>query len=1042
MASSDDEGETYPDAIMDYVFYDKDNDPISFSKLPVQWNDNESSSANTGPVYLSGLVDNGRRKIYQQVIAWKYDMLTTVPQISVLFKDNHWIKLEKPKKCYKNMIRTIFVSVHCLCYLKRKPEAPEKSLWNHLSKVFSSYDVNPSVNDLIDHISFIREAVKRDETLEKSKFLAAFLDNPRKRKSHDENVGTATKPSFIVDDTNAETQDDDIITNQTKDSESDEEDDNYDTVCAICDNGGALICCDGECFRSFHATRDSGLDSKCKSLGLTSKELEGLQNQLYKCENCKYRLHQCFVCGKLGSSDKSSNTEVYRCCSATCGHFYHPECVAKLLQRNDKAGQQALKEKIAAGEPFVCPAHKCAVCKQTENEKVKDLQFATCRRCPKSYHRKCLPSDIMFYDQIGGGGDDDDDHGGDDDDDDDDVVVEARAWNGLLPKSRALIYCLEHEIVPKLGTPARPIIFEIIRDRKTPQPDKKKVAVKLTDLDSENPSKKSVLKSQKHVEKSSTIKSEGSSKKRAAFSSCEESLKRKKVANTSRNPLRNLSTKVKKPSSNDGQPTLGSRLFDLFDESHETISNNLEKDDTSAVAKSQQTEILPPLDDKSKERLLALMKEAASSVTLDEVKKYHQEKVPSTHALSSRVDKTIYLARVEGAVKAINLAAKKLKDGCSVEDVKAVCDPGVFDQLMRWKDRLGVYLAPFLHGMRYTSYGRHFTKVDKLEKIADKLQWYVEDGDMVVDFCCGANDFSCLMKKRLDEMGKTNCSYKNYDFKQPKNDFNFEKRDWMKVSPKELPNGSRLIMGLNPPFGMNASLANKFIANALLFKPKLIILIVPPETQRLDSERRRPQYDLIWEDASLLAGKSFYFPGSADVNGNQVDQWNNTTPPLYLWSRPDWTYKHKSIAQQHGHIPRVQTPRQSDQNGPALDLPVGNYDQGASNQTHAQGLTRYGSTNGTPHNRTNTSATQRYAPRLDELNNVRVNNSGRSGLQEMNSARISGVGQHEPPVGSRGVGGYGPPVNGPGSHMGSLGFAPGPDHQYSQHTSSGGWLDD
>ncbi|KAM0044220.1 putative DNA (cytosine-5)-methyltransferase 1, replication foci domain-containing protein [Helianthus debilis subsp. tardiflorus] len=243
MASSDDEGETYPDAIMDYVFYDKDNDPISFSKLPVQWNDNESSSANAGPVYLSGFVDNGRRKIYQQVKAWKYDMLTTVPQISVLFKDNHWIKLEKPKKYYENMIRTIFVSVHCLCYLKRKPEAPGKSLWNHLSKVFSSYDVNPSVNDLIDHISFIREAVKRDETLEKSKFLAAFLDNPRKRKSHDENVGTATKASFIVDDTDGETQDDDIITNQTKDSESDEEDDNYDTVCAICDNGGALIWC-------------------------------------------------------------------------------------------------------------------------------------------------------------------------------------------------------------------------------------------------------------------------------------------------------------------------------------------------------------------------------------------------------------------------------------------------------------------------------------------------------------------------------------------------------------------------------------------------------------------------------------------------------------------------------------------------------------------------------------------------------------------------------------------------------------------------------
>lgn len=29
-------------------------------------------------------------------------------------------------------------------------------------------------------------------------------------------------------------------------------------------------------------------------------------------------------------------------------------------------------------------------------------------------------------------------------------------------------------------------------------------------------------------------------------------------------------------------------------------------------------------------------------------------------------------------------------------------------------------------------------------------------------------------------------------------------------------------------------------------------------------------------------------------------------PPLYLWSRPDWTAKHMAIAQQHGHSSRVQ----------------------------------------------------------------------------------------------------------------------------------------
>lgn len=39
--------------------------------------------------------------------------------------------------------------------------------------------------------------------------------------------------------------------------------------------------------------------------------------------------------------------------------------------------------------------------------------------------------------------------------------------------------------------------------------------------------------------------------------------------------------------------------------------------------------------------------------------------------------------------------------------------------------------------------------------------------EQIVDFCCGSNDFSCLMKNKLDEMGK-DCSYKNYDLFKPK----------------------------------------------------------------------------------------------------------------------------------------------------------------------------------------------------------------------------------------------------------------------------------
>ncbi|GJZ14525.1 enhanced downy mildew 2-like protein [Tanacetum coccineum] len=268
-----------------------------------------------------------------------------------------------------------------------------------------------------------------------------------------------------------------------------DEEDHFDTVCAICDNGGLLVwirvvCgalagrgtvlglrasgCEGKCFRTFHATRESeeAQDSKCDSLCLSpeaTRESEEAQESNcdslspealkkgYKCENCRYNLHQCFACGELGSSDNSSNTEVFQCSAATCGHFYHLKCVAKLLQKDNEAEPQALEKKIAGGDPFMCPAHKCAVCKQTENEKVKELQFAVCRRCPTSYHRKCIPRSIMF-----------------DDEGDDDSIT--RAWDDLLPKSRALMYCMKHKIIKELGTPARTLKVRNILRSKTDQP--------------------------------------------------------------------------------------------------------------------------------------------------------------------------------------------------------------------------------------------------------------------------------------------------------------------------------------------------------------------------------------------------------------------------------------------------------------------------------------------------------------------------------------------------------------------------------------------
>uniref|UniRef100_A0ACD5Y6C7 Uncharacterized protein n=1 Tax=Avena sativa TaxID=4498 RepID=A0ACD5Y6C7_AVESA len=210
-------------------------------------------------------------------------------------------------------------------------------------------------------------------------------------------------------------------------------------ACALCDDGGDLICCDGGCRRSFHPTKEHGEDSMCTTLGLTEEQWQTHvalgDKAVYICKNCKHKQHQCFACGMLGSSDLTSAPEIFQCKHQRCGHFYHPNCVAKLLYPDSKNEATLFEQDVAAGLAFHCPVHKCNLCKEAEKKDDKEMRFAVCRRCPTVYHQKCLLSDISFEEFETTG-------------------APRRAWEKILPK-QILIYCMKHEIQQELGTPMR-----------------------------------------------------------------------------------------------------------------------------------------------------------------------------------------------------------------------------------------------------------------------------------------------------------------------------------------------------------------------------------------------------------------------------------------------------------------------------------------------------------------------------------------------------------------------------------------------------------
>ncbi|CAN6372102.1 unnamed protein product [Urochloa humidicola] len=376
-------------AVGDYYFEDTKYEPVCFSVLPFKFHENDKvdDCDYEKKVYLRGVMDKSIDLVYKEVVSWKVVLDSEQPNISVLSSEGNWIKLLNPWKYYKDEIaRSILVTIQMLHFV-RKPNGDKRQLWGHLNGFFNDLDSNLVVDDLRKHHPLIKLFLERDPALMELKILHRFIRDITTGTKELKTLGT--KVQFPCSDEPR------ARSNDTNRGYDEDDDNGVDLICALCDDGGNILSCVGQCKRSFHPRKKDGRESRCKTLGYSSAQLKEINS--YLCKNCEYKQHQCFKCGELEPS-AGPNAKVFKCNNKNCGYFYHPKCVAKLLEpaNSDGDGSCKLAKRITDGMPFTCSMHWCFKCGRMEDITQKTMQFALCRRCPKSYHRKCLPRAISF----------------------------------------------------------------------------------------------------------------------------------------------------------------------------------------------------------------------------------------------------------------------------------------------------------------------------------------------------------------------------------------------------------------------------------------------------------------------------------------------------------------------------------------------------------------------------------------------------------------------------------------------------------------------
>lgn len=181
--------------------------------------------------------------------------------------------------------------------------------------------------------------------------------------------------------------------------------------------------------------------------------------------------------------------------------------------------------------------------------------------------------------------------------------------------------------------------------------------------------------------------------------------------------------------------------------------------------------------------------------------------------------------------------------------------------------RLGTWLQPYRTARSKSNYGRFFCGSTALAGIVTVAKGFLRAHDYYVDFSAGDNRFGAAL---LDS--GTISGYMGFDVFPPAaigdstSPQHFRVCNWFDV--QRIPDNA--VIGLNPPFGNQGTLALQFIAHALTLQPVVVLLVTPAgviKRWRSACGEHAAQYTCAHVNTSICSGARFFQPGTAGEPG-------------------------------------------------------------------------------------------------------------------------------------------------------------------------------